>query len=99
MCDTYGGTYQGDDVLCLGDADGNGVDDRCEGSGLLKCDVDGNGAVNILDVLAVVNHILNIQPLPRESLAAADCTGDGSINILDVLGCVNVILGIAECGP
>ena len=99
VCDTLGGTYQGDDVLCLGDADGNEVDDRCEGSGVLKCDVDWDGAVTILDVLAVVNHILHIQPLPQESLSGADCNGDGNINIMDAIGCVNVILGISECAP
>ncbi|UCE19473.1 MAG: hypothetical protein JSV84_03765 [Gemmatimonadota bacterium] len=99
MCDTYGGAYQGDDVPCLGDADGNEVDDRCEGSGLLKCDINADGAINIIDVMAVINHILDIQPLGRNIIVRADCNGDGTIYILDVLGCVNVILGLGECGP
>jgi hypothetical protein len=29
-CVQNGGTYQGDNTACLGDADGNGVDDACE---------------------------------------------------------------------
>ncbi|UCE19475.1 MAG: dockerin type I repeat-containing protein [Gemmatimonadota bacterium] len=63
------------------------------------CDVNGDGAIDVLDVLAVVNHILRIQPLSGESLLSADCNGDGSIDVLDVVGCVNVILGLSECGP
>jgi hypothetical protein len=99
ICDTFEGTYQGDDILCLGDADGNERDDLCEGTGPLKCDVNGDGTINILDVLRVVNHILDIQPLEEESLLLADCNNDRLMNILDVLGCVNVILGISECEP
>jgi len=99
ICESYAGTYQGDDVLCLGDIDGNDIDDRCEGSGPPKCDVNQDGSVDILDVLAVVNHILGKQPLPGQSLSIADCNGDGTINILDVLNCVNVILGISKCAP
>ena len=99
VCDTLGGTYHGDDVLCLGDANGDEIDDRCTVTDLLKCDMDGNGIVDIVDVLAVVNHILDIRPLGEDALARADCNGDGRVNVVDVLGCVNVILGISECEP
>ena len=66
---------------------------------LVKCDINGDGQINVIDVLASVNHILNVEPLPTPFIFAADCDGDGDINILDVLGCVNVILGIGECDP
>ena len=62
-------------------------------------DVDDNGTVNIVDVLGVVNHILDIQGLSGDALQQADCNGDGNINILDALGIVNVILGIGSCEP
>lgn len=57
-------------------------------------DVNGDGQINVLDVLAVINHILGIQPLSGDALLRADCNGDGDINVLDALGIVNVILGI-----
>ena len=65
----------------------------------LRGDVDGNGQINVLDVLATVNHILGIQILEGSDLWAADCNGEENINILDVVGIVNVILGIGTCEP
>jgi polyhydroxybutyrate depolymerase len=76
------------------DGDGNGIGDACE---VERGDVDGDGNTNVLDVLAVVNHILNIQLLEGDALWRADCNNDGSINVLDALGVVNVILGIGDC--
>jgi hypothetical protein len=61
-------------------------------------DVTGDGVINVLDVLAVVNHILAVQILDCCAQCKADCTGDGVINILDVLSIANIILGtIQEC--
>ena len=62
-------------------------------------DVNGDGDINVLDVLAVVNHILDITPLTGDALMRADCNVDGDINVLDCIGIVNVILGIGQCGP
>ena len=62
-------------------------------------DVNGDGVVNILDVIRTVHIILGIQPPPAAyELEQADCGGDGTINILDVLGLVRVILGTGSCG-
>ncbi len=61
-------------------------------------DANRDGTVNVLDVLAVVNHILGLVVIEDpETLCRADCTGDQQINVLDALGIVNVILGISEC--
>ena len=62
-------------------------------------DVDSNGEVNVLDVLAVVNSILGLQELEGLELECADCNADGGVDILDALGIVNVILGVGECEP
>ena len=62
-------------------------------------DVDCNGEVDVLDVLAVVNHILAAAPLAGGPLDRADCNGVGGVNILDALGVINVILGVGECIP
>jgi hypothetical protein len=64
-----------------------------------KGDVLEDGTINVLDVLTVVNHILDIVPLSEDGLCRADCNADDTINVLDVLGIVNVILGISECTP
>ncbi|UCE19410.1 MAG: VCBS repeat-containing protein [Gemmatimonadota bacterium] len=60
--------------------------------------IDCLGGVDVLDVLAAVNHILGTVPLIGEPLGRADCNGDGDVDVLDALSIVNVILGILpEC--
>ncbi len=53
----------------------------------LKGDVNGNGTVDISDVVALVNAILN-----DESNDAYDISGDKLVNINDVVALVNLIL-------
>ncbi|UCE18778.1 MAG: T9SS type A sorting domain-containing protein [Gemmatimonadota bacterium] len=60
-------------------------------------DVNGDGTIDVLDVLVTVNHILGTGPLTGDALLRADCNGDWEINVLDALGIVNVILGIGDC--
>lgn len=62
-CQTFGGSYQGDQVVCLGDADQDGLDGACEacpndpaktapgvcGCGQPDIDADGDGVLNCFD--------------------------------------------------
>ena len=65
----------------------------------IRGDVNADGRINILDVIAVVRHIIGIQPLENDALSRADCNSDGQISLPDVLGLVNVILGTGTCEP
>ncbi|UCE19791.1 MAG: T9SS type A sorting domain-containing protein, partial [Gemmatimonadota bacterium] len=58
-------------------------------------DANGDGAIDILDGLDVVNMILNdsCAIMEGDHCWSGDCNGDGSVNILDVLCIVNHILG------
>ena len=51
-------------------------------------DCNGDGRVNVLDVISEINCILGITPHP----CSCDCNRDGSNNILDALCIVNIIL-------
>ncbi len=53
------------------------------------CDVNGDGSLNALDVVAVINAVLGIQPL-----LAADINSDDAVNALDVVFVINCVLGI-----
>lgn len=55
-------------------------------------DVNEDGYVNIVDVVAVVNHILGKENARFNELIA-DVNGDGTINIADVIGIIDFILG------
>jgi CubicO group peptidase (beta-lactamase class C family) len=61
-------------------------------------DPDDNTTTNVLDVLAVANHVLGLVLLEGDAFCRADCNADGTVNILDALGIANVILGIGDCG-
>ena len=55
-------------------------------------DVSGDGIVNVLDVVAIVNHILGGNQLTGDALLAANYNEDGIVNVLDVVSMVNFIL-------
>ncbi len=54
-------------------------------------DANEDGLVNVLDVTAVVNHIMGGEPDPFDPMAA-DANGDGIINIQDIVVIVNIIM-------
>ena len=47
-------------------------------------DVTGDGAVNVLDMIAVRNHLYE-DPASDPEMARFDFTGDGKINVLDMI--------------
>ena len=57
-------------------------------------DADLSGTINILDILAVRDHILRINLLKDQALINADANMDSVINILDILAIRNHILGV-----
>ena len=66
----------------------------------LRADVNGDGEVNLLDLIRTVNIILEKEPAPTEyELWASDCNGDGAIDLLDLVSMANVILGTGTCEP
>ena len=59
----------------------------------IKGDVNGDGMVDIADVVTTINIILELhEPLPGER-SMADCMDDDVINVLDAVCIVNGILG------
>jgi hypothetical protein len=84
------------------DTDGDGIEDitdyfgeapdmgafEFEGSTVLSGDVNGDGLINVLDVVVLVNIVLGY----GEIIDAGDMNGDGILNVLDVVALVNIIL-------
>ena len=60
---------------------------------ILPGDCNGDGEVNILDVVALASVILGNSEFTPSQTAAADMDGNGLLNILDIIAIVNMILG------
>jgi len=54
-------------------------------------DVNGDGVINIEDIMAAVNHIFGSETLSEEALRAADINGNGEVDIGDILAIAAII--------
>ena len=71
----------------------NAQDFECQDIGCTaNGDVNGDGGLNILDVVQIVNYIMDIAEFSDSQICSADMNGDGGINILDIVQIVNLIL-------
>lgn len=52
-------------------------------------DIDGNGEVNVSDVTALINHILNTATYDS---TLCDIDGNGEVNVTDVTALINILL-------
>lgn len=52
-------------------------------------DIDGNGEVNVGDVTALINHILNAATYDS---SLCDIDGNGEVNVTDVTALINILL-------
>lgn len=57
-------------------------------------DLNGDGAVTVLDLTRLQNHLHGANPLPSELQLLADINQDGLVNELDVTGIADIILGV-----
>ena len=55
-------------------------------------DANEDGELNVIDVVVIVNHIINLELLDPMGVYIADIDGNSNINILDVIQIINVIL-------
>ena len=58
-------------------------------------DINGDDAVNILDVVIMVNFILGSQTPSETEFIVSDLNSDGILNVLDIVQLVNIILYVS----
>ena len=64
-----------------------------------KGDVNLDGRVDVVDINAVINYILKLDPGNPFVLEAADVNGDGRVDVEDINGIINIILKIEVYAP
>ena len=57
-------------------------------------DIDGDGVINIMDMMAVRNYIFGMRTLSAEELLVADVNGDSTVDIFDIMRIREHIFGI-----
>ena len=75
--------------LDAGDGGGGGGDCTSSDFG----DATGDGLINVLDIVTVVNFIMEVNSPTAYEECAADVNEDGMINVLDIVSIVNIIMG------
>ena len=60
-------------------------------AGTLVGDANGDGKVNVTDIMAVANYILKLETINFQE-QAADVNADNRINVTDIMGIANIIL-------
>ena len=58
---------------------------------MIMGDANGDGEVNVSDIVEIVNYIMG-KPSANFVLAAADLNGDGEINVTDIVKVVSIIM-------
>ena len=65
---------------------------------IIKGDANGDGEVNVSDIVEIVNYIMN-KPSDKFVFAAADLNGDGEINVTDIVKVVSIIMSSSSNAP
>jgi hypothetical protein len=64
----------------------------CVGLGSSTCDLDGDGASNVRDIIRLARCALAGDACPDTIAARADCDGDGGVDVRDVICCARTLL-------
>ena len=70
-----------------------------EGVDTAKCDVNGDGAISITDLVQINNHLLKKSTLTGAAASAADVNADGVISITDLVQVNNHLLKKSTITP
>ncbi len=63
-----------------------------EGTSCSLMDINLDDIINVVDIVAVVNHIMGATLLTDSQLCSADVNADSIINVVDIVAIVNAIL-------
>lgn len=62
----------------------------------IRGDVDGDGEVNVTDLMALSAHVKNIKAIDEKRIFNADYNGDNNVNVSDVVGVAAQVKGVTK---
>ena len=63
---------------------------------LRAADINRDGEIDLIDIVKIKRHILELSQLKGEFLRAADINRDGEIDLIDIVAVKRHILGMKE---
>ncbi|MBQ8965722.1 MAG: hypothetical protein IJ063_16255 [Ruminococcus sp.] len=66
------------------------------GSEPVKGDINGDGEINVTDVVLAAAHVKSIRALEGDWLARADINGDGDVNVTDLTWIAAFVKGLIK---
>jgi hypothetical protein len=57
-------------------------------------DINGNGKVEVADVVQILRATLGLQTLTSDQMIRADCNGDGRVNVGDAVAALRIAVGL-----
>ena len=64
-----------------------------------KGDLNGDGSINIADIVLVIDVMANLANSDEETKKSADINGDGSINIADIIATIDLMIAQTSNSP
>jgi hypothetical protein len=77
------------DIVNVYDSSGNKL---ASYSAVVKGDVNGDGVIDILDIVRIKNQMLDTTLLSGAYMSAADIDGNGAVDLIDIVKAKNMIL-------
>ena len=68
------------------------IDNPCDDCSILVGDITGDGEINIVDIVSLLNIVLASSEVSPELFCVADFNGDGVVNVVDLVNLVNFVL-------
>ena len=99
ICNRNGDRKGDGDIIATGDRlviNDNSGNEYASYTFIVYGDINGDGEIDLIDIVKIKRHILELSQLKGEFLRAADINRDGEIDLIDIVAVKRHILGMKE---
>lgn len=99
ICNRNGDRKGDGDIIATGDRlviNDNSGNEYASYTFVVYGDINGDGEIDLIDIVKIKRHILELSQLNGEFLRAADINRDGDVDLIDIVAVKRHILGMKE---